>query len=192
MRSLIPGEEDSHLKSSYFEVEFSNFVGEGYLKKRKQITQTKSKSQIFKEHLQRNLFTNISLIVLLSFSGLLSKKQAKIMHGYVYLRGISLPNFCCFSVIFVRAPEDLPVLTERYSKKIAWFQTLHVIMTSAQYVKLLSNCRPSHLEGGIQLSLTGRELNPLILLGQRGEQTLTTPLDIKWCHCNLRPLWFFL
>jgi len=101
------------------------------------------------------------------------------MHGYVYLRGISLPNFCCFSVIFVRAPEELPVLTERYSKKIARFQILHVIMTSARYVKFLSNCRPSHLEGGIQLSLTGRELNPLILLGQREEQTLTTPLDIK-------------
>ena len=47
MRSLIPGEENSHLKSSNFEVEFSNFVCEGYLKKRKQISQTKSQSQIF-------------------------------------------------------------------------------------------------------------------------------------------------
>jgi len=47
MRSLIPGEENSHLKSSYFKVEFSNFVGKGYLKKKKQITQTKSQNQIF-------------------------------------------------------------------------------------------------------------------------------------------------
>lgn len=32
---FILGEENSYLKSSNFEVEFFNFVGEGYLKKRK-------------------------------------------------------------------------------------------------------------------------------------------------------------
>lgn len=76
MRSLIPGEENSHLKSSNFEVEFSNFVGEGYLKKRKQITQTKSESQIVP------LCSGVTcwqafLIVLQYFSTSLSKKQAK-------------------------------------------------------------------------------------------------------------------
>ena len=39
MWSLIPGKENSHLKSCHFKVKFPNFVGKRYLKKKNPVSQ---------------------------------------------------------------------------------------------------------------------------------------------------------